>query len=105
VNRELLCEDCGDCWSAILYSNKMKLHCFQLANNLNRILTFYYYFISMHTMPESCRAKDHKMWSDCVWVLGLGLGFGVCVRRAQKSFICGCQGKWWWTGLRQEYFL
>jgi len=83
----------------------MKLHCFQLANNLNRILTFYYYFISMHTMPESCRAKDHKMWSDCVWVLGLGLGFGVCVRRAQKSFMCGCQGKWWWTGLRQEYFL
>lgn len=33
----------------LLYSNKMKLHCFQLANNLNRILTFYYYFISMHT--------------------------------------------------------
>lgn len=54
--------------AAILYSNKMKLHCFQLANNLNRILTFYYYFISMHTM--AARTEDHKICRCCA---------GVCV--------------------------
>lgn len=63
--------------AAILYSNKMKLHCFQLANNLNRILTFYYYFISMHTM--AAWTQDHKICRCCA-------GVCVCAR-------CDCVSK------------
>lgn len=66
--------------AAILYSNKMKLHCFQLANNLNRILTFYYYFISMHTM--AAWTQDHKICRCCA-----GVCMCVCVHE------CDCVSK------------
>jgi len=83
VEGTLLCKDCSDCWSAILYSNKMKLHCFQLANNLNRILTFYYYFISMHTMA---RVQLDEGPQD-VPQIALGLGLGMCTKGSTQLHI------------------
>lgn len=58
----------------LLYSNKMKLHCFQLANNLNRILTFYYYFISKHTKAGGRQKDTQGPQGSCFYAFCQQLG-------------------------------
>jgi len=65
----------------------MKLHCFQLANNLNRILTFYYYFISMHTQRQEASKdiqgpQDVACPASCLTLCSWGLDFWQMAAKA-----------------------